>query len=106
MANIHATISRVASRPNFVQQMPIPEGVPISKQAIASTSSATASTIAAPATGWQDLHWAVTAYNGPVWVAFGAAPVASAGNDHYVPSGTTRFFGVGSASEKLSVIDA
>lgn len=108
MANIQATVSRTASRPNFTQQMPIPEGIPISKQAITSTGSATLSTIAAPDTGWADLHWAVTAYNGPVWVAFGpaASVVASAGNDHYVPSGTTRFFGVGSAGERLSVIDA
>jgi hypothetical protein len=107
MANAHVTISAVRNRADTDATMPVQASVPLAKQNIASGGSATLSSITGPASGWERLYWAVTAYGGNIWVRFGAgSPAASAGNDHYIPSGTTRFFGLSGPSEKMSVIDA
>ena len=105
MANAHITLA-AARASNSHRTQPVPNSIPVGQQNMASTGTSAQSTVTAPATGWEELHWSVTAYNGPVWVAFGSNPTASAGTHQYIPSGVTRFFNVSAASEKVAVIDA
>jgi len=48
----------------------------------------------------------VTTSGGPVWVAVGASPTASAGNDHLVPDGSTLDLVFSLPGWSVAVIDA
>lgn len=49
--------------------------------------------------------WEVSAVDHAIYVKFGSAPTASAGNDWYIPSGQTRWFG-GVTGDKIAIIEA
>lgn len=85
----------------------IPDSVPISKESKTTSGSSSATSIAVPGKGRGNgrLFWSVTAVGGDVWVAFGATPVASAGNDWLIPAGSTREFAA-EGGQKAAVINA
>lgn len=73
---------------------------PIAKETLTSSGTNAVSTSVALASSF----WAITPL-GNVWVKFGTAPVASAGNDFLCPAGITSLF-AGVAGHKVAVIDA
>jgi hypothetical protein len=104
MASVHIVLGscRIGSRAGITR---IPEAVPVLKQTITSSGASQASTTAAPADHEGERFWSITVSGGPVWVAFGEFPVASAGNDWLLLDGATREFAA-AAGQKVAVIDA
>lgn len=82
---------------------PVHAAVPDAKEDITSsgTSQATTITSAGPHQVCK-----VTSVGGAVWVAVGASPTASAGNDHLIPDGATLDLGFLQAGWAVAVIDA
>lgn len=103
MAKIGIVLSQLDYR-NETQ--PVIKSVPVSAQALTSSGTSQASSVVVPADPKGQVFWVITAADGPVWVKFGAAPVAAAGADHLIPAGATREFSAGAAGEKCAVIDA
>lgn len=89
---------------NLAMQGNIPAigAIPASAESI--TSSAT-SQQSASASG-NGTACRVTAINGNVWVKFGVNPVAAAGSDYLIPSGSSHDFGNVPPGFKVAVVDA
>lgn len=84
---------------------PVFDSQPLMGETIASSGTAAASTgtVPAAATGGRSLVWRI-ACDSPIWVAFGAAPVAAAGSGRLLPAGV--FECRANPGDKVSVIDA
>lgn len=83
------------------------DGMPVIKadsnlvgESVTSSGTSAASTTAAMA----DQYWIITPL-GNVWVAFGTAPVAAAGNEVLLAGGATYYFEA-TVGHKLAVLDA
>ncbi|WP_260597798.1 hypothetical protein [Sphingomonas endolithica] len=104
MATVHVTLSKIDDRADTGGTMPVITSVPEAAQTLTSSDASTASTVAS--TPDYGLFWTVTARDGDVYVAFGAAPVAGANEGHLVLAGQTRDFGISADGEKIAVKDA
>lgn len=97
MATVHIT---------FRQAMdgvaPVVAAVPRAKESITSSGASQASTI----TAQRGEKCQITVSGGDVYVAFGASPTASAGNDDLISAGSTREFGFLETGWKVALIDA
>lgn len=69
---------------------------------MASSGTSGATTITA---GQGDVAMVYNAGATPVWVKFGAAPVAAVGSGHVVGAGFEKSFGALAAGDKMAVID-
>jgi hypothetical protein len=101
MATVHVTLSRVQSRGETNNPMPVVYSVPESAQTMASTGVSQQSTL----TATKNQIWSVTA-KGDIFVAFGTNPAAASGAGHLVLAGQTRDFSVTAAGEKIAIKDA
>lgn len=82
----------------------VEHATPDSSQSITATSTSQQSTITAPDRVADGVCIVTT--DTDVWVAIGSNPTASAGNDHLVIAGQTRYFGDLAFGDKVAVISA
>lgn len=83
--------------------LPVPYGIPVSAEAITSSSTSQQSVGAVTNTG-QLIEISVS--GGDVWVQMGSSPVASIGHDYLILDGMTRFFGYVPVGTRVAVVDA
>lgn len=104
MAVVGITLSKVKGTSQDGAALLVVASHPDHVEAMVSSASSQASTIAADqARG--DQIWQITVSGNDVWVKFGANPVADSGEDHLICDGQTREF-VAEDGDKLAVIDA
>lgn len=96
----HVTCGPVTAR-IAGQILPVERSIPGSKQAFTPSGASQQSSITAQATEF----WHVTT-DTAVWLKFSANPTASAGNDHFLPAGSSRSFSAAGDNEKVAVIAA
>lgn len=80
---------------------PVVAAVPRAAEDITSSGTSQASAI----TAQRGEKCQITASGGAIWVKFGSAPTASAGNDHLITDGSTREFGFLETGWKVALID-
>lgn len=96
MAKVVVTFGRIAP---FIPQMDIADS-----EVLTSGAASVASTKASSQRESNGGAVIVTAVDGNVWVTSGEAPVAAVGTGHYVLTGQTRSFTLGTG-QKVAVID-
>jgi hypothetical protein len=95
MADVNITFGRALQG---VAQ--VPSAIPTASELLSSSGTSEESVNAA---SQGDICTITT--DGPIWVAFGGAPTASAGDDHLILAGTTRYFGNLGVGTKVAVVD-
>lgn len=101
MALVHISILNVQARADTGSTMPIPNSVEAAADTMQSSAASAQSTITA-ATG---RFWSITT-KGDIWVKFGVNPTAITEEGHLIVAGSTRFFAVTAANEKVAIKDA
>lgn len=109
-AKVHVTLNKINSRAeNSREIVSVPQSQPLAAETLTSSGTAQTGTIvASPQTvgNASTRLWEVTSSGGDVFVAFGTAPTAASGTGFLVVAGSTRYFSVTNAGEKISVKDA
>lgn len=103
MATVGVTIEMIDTAYPNGQAAPVIGSAPIAKENVTSSVTSAQTTIEVPANAKGSLVWRV-ACDSPLWVAVGADPTASAGNDRLLTGGVLEF--AAAPGQKVAVIDA
>lgn len=101
MAITQVTCGPVTANTKGGATLPVESSQPAKKEKLVPGASSQASTITANAGDF----WHVTT-DTPIWVKFGATPVAVDGDTHFLPAGSTRSFAATGSNEKIAVLAA
>ncbi|MFC3442803.1 hypothetical protein ACFOKF_16640 [Sphingobium rhizovicinum] len=101
MAITQVTCGPVNARTSSGATMPVEPSQPAKKEKLVPGASNQVSTITANAGDF----WHVTT-DTAIWVKFGATPVATDGDTHFLPAGSTRSFAATGSNEKIAVLAA
>lgn len=96
MATVGVTLSARGAR-----DVPVLKTDPRISEAFTSSGTSQPSTGAAT----QYEYWRIAVSGGAVWVAFGSAPVAAAGDHYLLPDGAVETFEA-TEGDKVAIIDA
>jgi hypothetical protein len=104
MATVHIVLGSVAARaPVTGSTIPVIGSTPASSFTVEIGESSTVQSEDGARIGQ---IWRVTPMGSAIWVAFGAAPDASAQLRHLVPDGSSADFAVSVAGERIAIQEA
>lgn len=106
MATVHVVLAQASGRSSTGATQPVINSVEYAADTMEPSATSAQSAAVAPASGWENLFWSITASGGNVYAQFGSDPTAMAKTGWLILDGQTREFAVSAARETVAIKDA